>query len=561
MIKQQCKQCSKTFVITSSDQQFYNQMSVPVPQICSACRMQRRLAWRNERTFYKGGCAKCKKHIVSQFSPEEGLLVYCETCYWNDSWSGQDYARDFDFTRTFGEQFNDLNRAVPHMAMIHTESQNCEYTHLAANNKDCYMIIESSNNEQCSYCYWIQRSTNCMDTSFTDGGQLLYETDSATNCYKVFYSQNVSDCMESYFLRNCRNVKNSFGCVNISNKQFYILNEPHTESEYTRYIENLQLNTWSGTQQAKKIFENFSIKQPRQYAEIRSSENVTGNYLQHANNCREVFHGYDVDNAAYAEHVWRNAKDVMDISTVGINAELVYDSLNCALDVYNIRFSNQCWHNCTNVDYSMYCGSLKDGFGCAGIKSGSLLIFNKSYGQAEYQTMKNQIIEHMKQTGEWGQFLHPRYSPFGYNESAANEMFPSDKTAVTALEYTWRTQLPYTTGKETIKAIPDDIIEVADTIINEILACTDCARNYRITKQELEQYRLLQIPIPQFCPDCRHQQRMSSRNPSQLWQRQCMCTQPDHSHQGRCLEEFETTYNPDRKELVYCENCYQKEIV
>jgi len=28
-----------------------------------------------------------------------------------------------------------------------------------------------------------------------------------------------------------------------------------------------------------------------------------------------------------------------------------------------------------------------------------------------------------------------------------------------------------------------------------------------------------------------------------------------------CDVEFETTYAPDRPEIVYCEKCYQKEVV
>ena len=36
----------------------------------------------------------------------------------------------------------------------------------------------------------------------------------------------------------------------------------------------------------------------------------------------------------------------------------------------------------------------------------------------------------------------------------------------------------------------------------------------------------------------------------------------DHSHGARhCPNEFETSYAPDRAEIVYCESCYQVEVV
>lgn len=559
----QCVQCSKTFVVEPADQAFYVTMNVPEPDACPECRMQRRLAWRNERNFYRDSCFKCKKSLVSQFSPAEGFIVYCETCYWADDWAGQEYAREFDFSQTFGEQFAALNKSVPHMALLHTNSTNSEYTHLAANNKDCYMVIESSNNENCSYSYWIQNSTECVDTSFSIKSQLLYASDDLNNCYRTFYSRSSQDCVDSYFLLNCRNVKNSFGCVNLVNKEYCVFNEQKTKPEYEKFIASKKLDTWAGVQKAQQQFEEFALKQPHKYAEVYKAEGCTGNYIHSARNCRQIFHAYDSENAAYGEHVLRGARDVMDVSTVGIEAELVYDSINTALGVYRMRFTNQCWNNSSDVDYSMYCGSLVNGFGCAAIKKGENVILNKEYSRTEYLALKEKIIDHMKQTGEWGMFLDPKFSPFGYNETAAAELFPLNQADAERLGFRWRQDLPGTFGKTTKQwaDIPEKISETPDSVIQEVLECGNCQKNYRITSQELKFYRTQKLPLPQHCPDCRQRSRIQKRNPNQLWYRQCMCTQPTHDHQGRCLNEFQTTYSPERLEVVYCEGCYQKEIV
>ena len=57
-----------------------------------------------------------------------------------------------------------------------------------------------------------------------------------------------------------------------------------------------------------------------------------------------------------------------------------------------------------------------------------------------------------------------------------------------------------------------------------------------------------------------------------LHQRQCLCdgqqdesktysNQAKHSHgTERCSNKFQTTYAPERKEIVYCKDCYQKEV-
>ena len=58
-----------------------------------------------------------------------------------------------------------------------------------------------------------------------------------------------------------------------------------------------------------------------------------------------------------------------------------------------------------------------------------------------------------------------------------------------------------------------------------------------------------------------------------LWNRKCMChgTESDnkqykntalHSHgTEECVNQFKTAINEDRKEIVYCEKCYQAEFI
>ncbi|MDI6883428.1 MAG: hypothetical protein QMC93_03140, partial [Patescibacteria group bacterium] len=70
-----------------------------------------------------------------------------------------------------------------------------------------------------------------------------------------------------------------------------------------------------------------------------------------------------------------------------------------------------------------------------------------------------------------------------------------------------------------------------------------------------------------------HYQRIKQRNPLKLWKRRCMCggqasvngvykNTIKHFHgDNPCPNEFETTYSPDRKEIVYCEECYKREII
>ena len=48
-----CSQCNKTFEIIDADRVFYRKMEVPDPKSCPDCRLQQKLAWRNELNFYQ----------------------------------------------------------------------------------------------------------------------------------------------------------------------------------------------------------------------------------------------------------------------------------------------------------------------------------------------------------------------------------------------------------------------------------------------------------------------------------------------------------------------------
>ena len=83
----------------------------------------------------------------------------------------------------------------------------------------------------------------------------------------------------------------------------------------------------------------------------------------------------------------------------------------------------------------------------------------------------------------------------------------------------------------------------------------------------------MNLPLPRLCANCRYYERTAHRNPMKLWHRKCTCsgTQSEkeiykntvaHTHgSAPCPVEFETSYAPERSEIVYCEQCYNAEIV
>jgi len=135
-----------------------------------------------------------------------------------------------------------------------------------------------------------------------------------------------------------------------------------------------------------------------------------------------------------------------------------------------------------------------------------------------------------------------------------NDFYPLTKDEAIKRGYKWQERVTGTYGKETIRkgAIPNTALEITDEIVKEIFACEDCGKNYRLIEAEITFYKKMGLPIPHKDFECRHRDRMKKRNDMKLYHRSCM--------KEGCTNEFETTYSPNRPEIIYCESCYQQEV-
>lgn len=570
-----CQNCKTEFRIETEDFAFYEKIRVPPPTFCPRCRRQRRMAWRNDFNFYSRTCDLCKKQIVSLYAPDKPFPVYCNKCWWSDAWDAKDYATDFDFSRPFFEQFVELQNRIPALALINDDgvgSVNCAYTNDFAFGRNCYMVIIAWKLEDTLYSCYVMKSKNVMDAmnSF-ENCELTYETISTQQCYhstNIYYSFSVKDC---HFCYDCRDSSDCFLSTGLRHKRFCIKNKQYSEEEYKRIVAEYRLDTHSGRERAQKEFREFIMGYPRRYANLKNCVASIGDDLVNTKNCQYVFNEQNAEDCKYCESN-DTPKDSYDI-LIGGEMNQCYEALTPDQSYRNL-FSFYSWKN-MEVAYCDSCHSSKYLFGCVGLKKGEYCIFNKQYSKEEYEGLKARIIEHMKATGEWGEFFSARLSRFGYNETIAQTHYLLTRDEATEKGYAWRDALQLTTGKETIALsdLPDGIHDVPDSITNEILACGMCSRNYRIIPQELTFYRKMSLPIPRQCFLCRNAARLAFRNPFELWHRSCQCagTQSDnkvyqnqtpHTHAaGHCPNEFETSYAPDKQEIVYCEQCYQAEII
>ena len=549
-----CQNCKNDFTIESDDFNFYKRLDICAPIICPQCRAQLRLSFRNERVFYKRKCDKCERDVVSMYSPNKPFTVWCYDCWFSDSWGGEDFGLDYDPNISFLDQFEKLWKSVPKVSLVYMRSPGSDYTNISADNKNCYFIIESSNNEESIHSYWIQECRDVLDTSFSSKCELTYESDDCYNSYKLQYSKGCHDCATSYFLTDCKGCTDCIGCINLRNKTNYIFNQPYSKEEYEKIKKDLALNTYSGIKMLREKYEEFLKNQPRKFAEIMQAVNSTGSYMKNVKNCKSCFHSYEAEDNKYGVHIWRNAKDTMDCDTAGRNVSLIFNSINAGMDNSNMIVCAVCW-TCSFIEYSMYCFNSNNCFGCVGLRKKDYCILNKQYTKDEYEKIVEKIKNELKGKEEYGQFFTKNLSCFGYNETPANEQFPLSKKEALDEGFKWEDTERGTYNKETkrINEMPESLSAIDFDATEEIFICESCNKNYKIIPNEFLFYRKLDVPLPRLCPDCRHYRRIKSRGPNKLWHRKCM--------NKNCTNEFETPYSPDCSEIIYCEKCYQNEIV
>ena len=558
-----CQNCKQDFVIEPEDFNFYEKMKVSAPTWCPECRQRRRYAWRNERTLYRRNCDLCGKSTVTIYSPNKPFKVYCLDCWWSDKWDFASYGRDFDFSRPFFDQFSELQHDVPRMALLNKRGVNSEYTNHSSDNKNVYLSFVCFDGEDIMYSNYILKSRDCVDCSeVREAGERLYECIDSRKSYQCQHCILLKDCSSCLFCYDCRGCTDCFMSTNLRNKSYVFRNKQYTREEYLEKMKDYDTSSFSVCEELKKEFKILIEKNAiHRYIIGEKNINSIGSFIHE---CKNTFQSFDVDKGEDCKYLYASTdvKDCMDIYHVGFNSDLCYEIHGCTR-VSNCQFSHLCYDD-MNIMYSDSCQNSENLFGCVSAKKGEYMIFNKKYSKENYLNLKEKIIEHMKKTGEYGEFFPVQMAPVYYNETQGAIYMPMTKDEVLAKGWKWEENVPGTFGKETIKreAIPDKIEDVPDSFLNEVFVCESCSKNYNIVKNELLFYRKENIPLPRKCPSCRYGVRFSLRPARKLWHGSCLCDKKDHADHlnSKCLNKFETPYVPGKIEKLYCENCYNKEV-
>lgn len=561
-----CQNCKNNFTIEPDDFSFYEKMKVPAPTFCPECRMIRRMIWRNHRSFYRRSCAICNKTLLSVYKDEQAPVM-CTECWNGDSWDPYINQKEIDFSLPFLSQVNDIFKVQPRTFQYRGGSiVNCDYANSVFNSKNIYLSFSLVNSEDISFSENVDNSKNSLDCLYcTDIDRCSWNVDCTGN-YNCHFMIDSHKNIDSYFLYDCTNCSNCCLSANLRNKSYVFNNIQLSKEDYEKSVNQLKLNTYHGFKSSIEQFNLVKINSITKFAKNLNSVNATGDHIA---NSKDISKSFDVGKSENISNSFRviETKDLKDCCWV-LKGESEYETISGTDNSSNEIGCVVCFTS-TRMEYSLFCRGCSDCFGCVGLKNAKYCILNKQYTKEEYEELVAKIRQQMidlpfldskGRVYRYGEFFPYEMSPFGYNETLAHDYFPKSKEEIINLGFNWKETetRDYKITKDE-NSLENSIGNTDDSVLNDIIKCPNqgnylyqCTSAFRITKEELLFYKQNNLPIPRYCPNCRHYERLKYRNPMKLYKRVCS---------NGCGREFETTYAPERPERVYCEQCYQAEVL
>lgn len=550
-------------------------ITLPLPTICPEERKRRRLTFRNTQVLYNDICDFSQKKTISRFHPDSKLKVYT-----NDIWSGdnrnpKDYGKEIDWGESSISQIDELIHSTPYQNLLGSPgnvANNSVYTNATADVVDCYLIFDAHDVEKSCYSRRISDSKHMVDCLRTIDSEYCYECNNCSKLYECMYCTDTNSSDHCCFMQSCQDCHFCIGCVNLIGKQYYLYNQPSTKEAYEQEVIRIK-SEWRTTNKQFEELKNISIKASNT---MINAEWSCGSNIQHSQNvycsdsCRHD------NNIRYCSDVV-DAQDCMDVDGYGHNSFLMYNSNQVG------RYSSHiyCSSNVGRGEYLFYCVEVKKShhcFGCVNMKDASYCIFNKQYTKEEREQIVPKIINKMMEEQTWWESIDPCYSPFPYNDTDAQDIFPvsmsssdygtaqcilSDENLIPAKiqqegnticntkRRTRNQEINIPDGAETISwsQLPIDSNAISDDILKKVVICESSGRPFRITPLELAFYRKFWLPIPRIHPDIRYEHRKKRSPDKKLHSIQC----------PHCKKTTLSVYSTPSPYIV-CSDCYTKEI-
>ena len=190
---------------------------------------------------------------------------------------------------------------------------------------------------------------------------------------------------------------------------------------------------------------------------------------------------------------------------------------------------------------------------CFGLQNKSHCILNTQYSAEEYFKIVDDIKSDMLKNGEYGDGIDMNFSALSYNFSIAQISFPLDNETIIKLGGYIAKEPDTNAGNVKIinfENIPQTIDEVPSDIIDFALECKKTGKLFRVTDSEFYFYKEMKLPLPMVHPVVRMQEHLILNPIGKKYISVCV----------KCNKPINSLFNPEENYMLYCEDCYKKEV-
>lgn len=589
-----CKYCLADFPLYSLEKEQYDKSGFKYPNSCPTCRFRLLYSFFNDKHLYNRKDKKTWKNIISILSDEYSWEVIEANSYrnllvddlwfnyWKEIWS--------DIFKDFLNLYNDFPKTS---RLVFQWVENWDYSSHVGTSKNLYLsYCVFSECEDIYYSLKITDSKNVFDSYAIASSSNVYSSRTIWTSHDVSFSRNSVDCSWLLFCSDMNNCKECIFCCNQVNKSYMVYNKQYSKEEYEKikkgiYEKLLDYNQFLFLKQ--KFIEFLDENLIDWLINMNNCQKVNGESIFFSYNCVNVFSWNGLSNCINVFVGWDFAEDKSEkiINSVEFwtNCENTIWSFSFGYNIYNVNFS---WFIAisSNIDYCIDLEWCEDCLFCIWLRNKKYCILNKQYEKQDYFKKKQEIIDTLKVSWKWWDFIPFEASPFPYNDTLTYDYFKVNKVIYSDLreeiidenaiwivrvfwndfisdaeldlwwkekiKIKWRTKNKEINIPENMEILNSNDIpsieEVWSDIVNKTIICEETGRPFRIIKQELDYLKKKWFPLPRIHQENRIDKMFSDRPTWQMYLWIC----------DKCNNETLSVFKNKPKFKVYCAECYKK---
>ena len=360
----------------------------------------------------------------SDFSGKKIIPVFSEECpypVWHkDEWmeNANPESAIYDKNKDFWGQVWEVFKNSPIAHNVGVWNENSEYNDDCWYSKNCYLCHSLLKCEDSSYLFRTVNHKDCQFCVFSFDLHKCLDVIYGFDCYNVKYWIDIKRCKNSSFLFDCEDCEDCLLSWNLKNKRYCIANKQYSKEDYEKEIKKYNLSSRKVYNKLIEQFSNF-IEKSAYWKEkhFTNVEKSSWDYLENCNNCEKCFYIEDSENCKNGiRSLWvKSSENFVSI----LHSEKVFNSVLAQDNCYNI---NYCFNviQSKNLEYCSNCYKCENCFLSSWLVWKNFYILNKKYQEDEYNKLKLEIIEDMKNLWIYWEFFPKYFSPTTYEESWAN---------------------------------------------------------------------------------------------------------------------------------------------